>query len=109
MTKEQWIKRSRLRQAQGLCSYCYNKIYKGGIRCKKHFLINREKCLNWSREHYKEQRAKEIVSFAEFVKKGLCPICKPHNKLEGKFKRCKPCRDKHRLKYPWHKYQKSNL
>lgn len=93
--REQWRSWQEQRRVDGKCCYCDKHSFNGWLRCKLHTEINREKCKRWMAAN-KERHAQQSKLRKQFWRsQGRCHICAPHNKLDGNFLVCSPCRVRH--------------
>lgn len=89
--RERWRCWQEQRRAEGKCISCDCKSFHGWLRCRKHTLINRERCKRWVVMHkeHQAQRHKERKEY--WFAQGLC-VCGAHNPLTDGYRRCDDCR-----------------
>lgn len=90
--REHWRTWSSRRKADGLCSWCTCKSFRGWLRCRKHAELNRQKCLDWYYKHADEKYEAVKQQKIFYKNQGLCWKCVEHKKLDGDFVDCYDCR-----------------
>lgn len=92
MARKRFRAWSKKRKSAGLCVRCDCKSYNGFLKCKKHTMENRAKCLAWW-DRVGGHREAYLKRVALMEATGMCIRCNKRP-IEGK-RNCRKCKDKH--------------
>jgi hypothetical protein len=87
------------RRAEGKCCFCGRKSFNGWLRCRKHTMINRERCRAWMKLHGHQVW---LDVKAETLRTGLCQHCRNNRPVIPGTLGCLNCKRRHQERYNVH-------